>query len=90
MQNEIYDIYKLYESTASINNTTRNTGSYQYAPAEYSQIRHEQEESALLKKKIYIQLSSSLDKARAGTKESYQQLLFTLKEIEKDITSLLT
>lgn len=75
--NEVY--------SASINNTTRNTDSYEYAPREYSSIRSEQDEETVMKRRIALELNNMTKRASRGLKEDYYYILTNIKKLEREI-----
>ncbi len=88
MLDDTKSIYNLYESNAGINNTTRNTDSYQYSAQEYGVSRNEQEEIGI-KRKIVVDLSNCTEQSKIGLKENYYKILHMLQNIQKDINSVL-
>jgi hypothetical protein len=88
MLDDTKSIYNLYESNAAINNTTRNSDSYQYSAQEYSVSRNEQEEMSI-KRKIVADLSNCVEHSKTGSKENYYKILHILQSIQKDIGSIL-
>lgn len=68
----------------SINNTTRNSDSYAYAPKEYSTIRNEDEESNL-KRNIALELNNMTKRASRGLKEDYLYIITNMDKLHKEL-----
>lgn len=81
----INEAYKL-----GINDTTRNTDSYAYAPREYSTVRSEGEEANSLKKSVTLELNNMTQRTARGLKDDYHYVLSNLNKLKEDITKLLT
>jgi hypothetical protein len=82
-------IYSIYESTASINNTTRHNSSYNFSPTEYSIARQEQEENNI-KQKIVSDLEYCLANSKVGKKENYFKIISAFKKIQEELNALLS
>jgi len=80
-------IHKVYN--AGINNTTRNTDSYEYAPKDYANVRSENSEDADLKKRIASELNSMTKRASRGLKEDYMYIVSNMKKLHDDLSAIL-
>lgn len=88
MNKDIKTLFEAYTNLA-INNTTRNTDSYAYAPKDYSQIRSENEEASIIQKRVAGLLEELVKKASRGTKGDYMYVASRLNEISADLSSLI-
>jgi len=80
----------IYESKLGINNTTRNTDSYTFTPAEYSKVYNQAEEThKSLKTIIAKKLMDCSNRSTVGRKEDYAVILHTLNSVIKDINEIL-
>jgi hypothetical protein len=89
MKDDNKTIFSIYESTASINNTTRHNTSYSFSPQEYSVSRQEQEEHSA-KQKIIADLEYCLANSKVGAKENYMKIIPTIKNIQIELVKLLS
>jgi len=73
----------------SVNNTTRDSAAYRYAPKEEYMVRGEQEENSSLKKHIVDELNNLVKKASRGLPEDYRYIAGSLKKIQTEISTLI-
>jgi len=85
--NEHIAIHKVYK--AGINNTERNTDSYEYAPKDYSAVRSENSEDVEIKRRIATELNNMTKRASRGLKEDYMYIVTNMKKLHDDLSSIL-
>lgn len=86
MKDQIKSIYKVYLESAAINNTTRNTDSFLFAPRNYTEVKDEFEET-FDSTSISEKLKQCYDASKKGTKEEYKKIFLDLTKIIKTIES---
>lgn len=89
MNDDNRNITSLYESSASINDTTRHNDSYLYLTSQDYNIHREDQEEISQKRKIVSDLEYCLRESKIAKKENFQKILFTIRSIQKDVEQML-
>lgn len=88
MNRDIKAIVESY-SNLGINHTTTKGDSFRYAPAEYSTVRNENEETSDLKKRIALELDNMTKRSARGLKEDYLYIATNIKRVLEDVGSII-
>lgn len=87
MNKDIKAIREAYNQ--GINHTTANNTGYSHKVIDYGNMRNEQEESCVIKKRIALELNNMLKRTSRGLKEDYSYILMNMQKLHKDISDVI-